>query len=83
MIFVLGSPIIPIIFKLKLEGCLVRGSSAPRAFPQDNAIPRSREDDFIDFSTEQMCGRAAIHDVTKHSVTSSDILHSDLSLAGA
>lgn len=42
-----------------------------------------RECDVIDLLTGQMCGRMAIHDVTRHSATFCDALNSELSLAAA
>ena len=53
------------------ESCLVRGSSALVLFCKLASYPLFRECDVIDLSTEQMYGRATIHDVTQHLVTSS------------
>ena len=49
---------------INLRGRLMRGSSAPRAFPRADLVPSFSDSGSIDLLTEQVCGRAAIHYVT-------------------
>ena len=64
------------------EGCLALVSSTLSLVREITSYTIFHECD-VDLSMEQMCGRAAIHDVTQHPVTIGDVLPPQLSLAGA